>query len=280
MVAADTFCHDEFCPRLPRGLENNTYPGRSIATVPASSHGGAMAHAACRNIAISEDDQQSIAVRPPVLHQAVRPPDGDIPTDPARTDPAQGTALERCTDHDPASVPVLDPTMRYLSRPPSWAIPPEQAMEQVRRAARSSSGTRTETTGAPTGSGTPPPSGRPDTGGQPARAARAAAASEVRRRVEVTLRLVLEVLDRRRRPDQLKAFAERSVVDSVSAIARTAPPGRTLGTAVLRRIHITSAGEHAAEICATYVRGRRTLAIAGRFERRKGAWTCTALHLA
>ncbi|MDN5759978.1 MAG: Rv3235 family protein [Tomitella sp.] len=153
-------------------------------------------------------------------------------------------------------------------------------MEQVRRAARSSSGTRTETTGAPTGSGTPPPSGRPDTGGQPARAARAAAASEVRRRVEVTLRLVLEVLDRRRRPDQLKAFAERSVVDSVSAIARTAPPGRTLGTAVLRRIHITSAGEHAAEICATYVRGRRTLAIAGRFERRKGAWTCTALHLA
>src|SRR5699024_7325714 len=110
---------------------------------------------------------------------------------------------------------------------------------------------------------------RPASGPQPARTAGSTAAIEVRRRGEVTLRLVLEVLDRRRRPDQLKAFAVRSVVDSVSTIALTTPPGRELGTAILRRIHITSAGEHAAEICATYVRGRRTLAIAGRFERRK-----------
>ena len=102
----------------------------------------------------------------------------------------------------------------------------------------------------------------------------------MRQRVEVTLRLVLEVLDRRRRPSQLSGFAERAVVDSVGTLAGTAPPGHGLGTAVLRRIHISPAGERAAEICATYARGRRILAIAGRFEHRRGQWTCTALHLA
>lgn len=106
------------------------------------------------------------------------------------------------------------------------------------------------------------------------------AAAQVRRRVEVTLRLALEVLDLRRRPEHLKGFAERGVIDMVHRLARTAPPGRELGGAVLRRIHITSAGAAAAEICATYARGRRTLAIAGRFERRRGEWVCTALHLA
>jgi len=156
----------------------------------------------------------------------------------------------------PPTAPVLDPTTLYLSRPPTWDA-------------------------APGHSGGP--SGRPAAGtepSQPGRTPRSAAAGDVRRAVEVTLRLVLEVLDRRRRPQQLASVAARSVVDSVGTIARTAPPGRNLGTAALRRIHITPAGDAAAEVCATYVRGRRTLAIAGRFEYRRGWWICTALHLA
>ncbi|GAA4808761.1 Rv3235 family protein [Tomitella cavernea] len=165
------------------------------------------------------------------------------------------------------AVPVLDSTMRYLSRPPNRPVPaadvPPTATAQAPSSAQDVSSNRAT---APVRTRAP--------------GTRDAAAVEVRRRVEVTLRLVLEVLDLRRRPEHLEGFVDASVLGMVRKLARTSPPGRQLGSAVLRRIHITSAGAGAAEICATYVRGRRTLAIAGRFERKRGAWVCTALHLA
>lgn len=182
--------------------------------------------------------------------------------------PVDGAQRDAVGDR-PRTAPVLEPTMLYLSRPPTWDAP-AGAADGPRR-------TLPEGTGR--GRGEPAVGSGPGRS-RPGRTPRSGAAGDVRRTVELTLRLVLEVLDRRRRPQQLTSFAARSVVDSVGRIARTAPPGRNLGTAALRRIHITPAGDTAAEVCATYVRGRRTLAIAGRFEYRRGSWVCTALHLA
>ncbi|QDQ96805.1 Rv3235 family protein [Tomitella fengzijianii] len=170
------------------------------------------------------------------------------------------------------AVPVLDPTMRYLSRPPARPAPAQNHLRAASAPAPSSPPT------APTAA-IPSPQA-PSARTRVPRTRDAATAAEVRRKVEVTLRLVLEVLDLRRRPEQLEGFADASVLGMIRKLSRTSPPGRHLGSAVLRRIHITSAGAGAAEICATYVRGRRTLAIAGRFERKRGTWICTALHLA
>ncbi|WP_182359320.1 Rv3235 family protein [Tomitella gaofuii] len=182
------------------------------------------------------------------------------PPTPAPTDRPRLASLHNPPFVEYRSVPVLDATMRYLSRPPDRRVPAADAPQSV-------------TTPSPA------PARRPTRTRAP-RTQDAAAAVEVRRRVEVTLRLVLEVLDLRRRPEHLEGFADTAVLGMVRKLARTSPPGRQLGSAVLRRIHIASAGPGAAEICATYVRGRRTLAIAGRFERKRGAWVCTALHLA
>lgn len=154
----------------------------------------------------------------------------------------------------PGSVPLLDPAMRYLARPPAPGTRPPAAPPRTAAA-------RAAAPAAPRRGGT-------------------SSAAHVRRRVETALRLVLEVLDRRRRPQHLAPFADAVVVDAAARLARTGPPGHALGAAALRRIHITAAGTDAAEVCATYERGRRTLAIAGRFEARGGTWVCTALHLA
>lgn len=105
-------------------------------------------------------------------------------------------------------------------------------------------------------------------------------AIEVRRMVEGLLRLTLEIVDRRRRPEQLRDLATASVVDAMAALALSRPPGRELGSATLRKIRIVSAGDAAAEICASYTRGPRVFAIAGRVERRRDTWVATTLLLA
>ena len=107
-----------------------------------------------------------------------------------------------------------------------------------------------------------------------------ASALEVRRHVETLLRLTLEVVDRRRRPDQLKGLATQPVIDALTALSVSSPPGRELGSAALRRIRVVSAGDRAAEICASYARGPRIFAIAGRIERQQKLWVATTLLLA
>ncbi len=114
----------------------------------------------------------------------------------------------------------------------------------------------------------------------PAASPTSASAVEVRRMVEGLLRLTLEIVDRRRRPDQLKGMATQPVIDALTALAVSRPPGRELGTATLRKIRIVAAGHSAAEVCASYARGPRVFAIAGRIERRRDLWVATNLLLA
>lgn len=95
------------------------------------------------------------------------------------------------------------------------------------------------------------------------------------------LRRVLEVTDRRRPVAQLRKLLSPSLYDAVVALTTASSPGCT---AVLRRVRLraadVTAGEvAAAEVFATYTRGSRVHAIAGRVELVGGRWTVTALQL-
>jgi hypothetical protein len=92
---------------------------------------------------------------------------------------------------------------------------------------------------------------------------------------------VLEVTDRRRPVAQLRPLVTPALFDAVAALTRT---GSREGTAVLRRVRLRAAelvdGEvAAAEVFATYSRGARVRAIAGRVELVAGRWTVTALQI-
>lgn len=110
-----------------------------------------------------------------------------------------------------------------------------------------------------------------------------------RRFVEVALRIVLEVLDHRRQPPALRPLLAPTPFDLVTALTRAGAPGRRLGAARLRRVHVHPAGPDRAEIFGSYVRGERTFAIAGRLERAPaarrqssdagGGWVLTALQV-
>ncbi|MEU4313022.1 Rv3235 family protein [Nocardia sp. NPDC024068] len=96
-----------------------------------------------------------------------------------------------------------------------------------------------------------------------------------------TLRILLEVLDRRRPVAQLATLCAPALVRAIGTlVAGDHVPSRTLGAAALTSVRLLPAGERAAELVAMYQRGPRRLAIAGRIEldTRKG-WTVTALRL-
>lgn len=95
------------------------------------------------------------------------------------------------------------------------------------------------------------------------------------------LRRILEVADRRRPVAQLRPLLAPTLIDAVVTITRSASPD---GTAVLRRVRLrTVTAAHgeatAAEVFATYTRGRRVRAIAGRIEVISGRWVVTALQI-
>ncbi|CRZ15610.1 Rv3235 family protein [Mycolicibacterium neworleansense] len=93
---------------------------------------------------------------------------------------------------------------------------------------------------------------------------------------DMALRRVLEVVDRRRPPAQLKALMSQLLIDAVVTAAKS--HHRT--TASLRRVGLRpAASPEAAELFATYTRGVRVRAIAGRIELRSGRWRLTALQL-
>lgn len=93
---------------------------------------------------------------------------------------------------------------------------------------------------------------------------------------DMALRRVLEVVDRRRPPAQLRSLMSPLLVDAVVATARPREPT----TASLRRVGLRpAASAEAAELFATYTRGTRVRAIAGRIELRSGRWQLTAIQL-
>ncbi|WP_234711884.1 Rv3235 family protein [Mycolicibacterium setense] len=93
---------------------------------------------------------------------------------------------------------------------------------------------------------------------------------------DMALRRVLEVVDRRRPPAQLRSLMSQLLLDAVVAAAKPRHPT----TASLRRVGLRPAAPSgAAELFATYTRGARVRAIAGRIELRSGRWQLTALQL-
>ncbi len=100
---------------------------------------------------------------------------------------------------------------------------------------------------------------------------------------EASLRRVLEVVDRRRPLPGLRAVAEPPVIAAVAALLDHRWPGTS--AAVLRRVRlrtVTGRDGDAAEVFATYRRGQRVRAIAGRIERVDDAadrWRLVALQL-
>ncbi|MFE4501230.1 Rv3235 family protein [Rhodococcus sp. NPDC056743] len=95
-----------------------------------------------------------------------------------------------------------------------------------------------------------------------------------------SLRLVLEVLDRKRNPAHLKRVLSPTVMELVQRLALSHDPLRGLGAARTHKTHVSTASPHAAEVCATYTRGSQTFAIAAKIENtdNKG-WMVTALHV-
>jgi hypothetical protein len=100
---------------------------------------------------------------------------------------------------------------------------------------------------------------------------------------DAVLRSVLEVVDRRRPVAQLRPLLNDGLLDTVVALARAPQSGRA--GAVLRRVRlrIVDRDGDAAEVFATYSRGDRVRAIAGRVEQTtvKGhrRWQLVALHI-
>ncbi|OBC08432.1 hypothetical protein A5784_07280 [Mycobacterium sp. 852013-50091_SCH5140682] len=92
---------------------------------------------------------------------------------------------------------------------------------------------------------------------------------------EAVLRRVLEVIDRRRPPAQLRPLISPQVLDAVLAL-----PARQAAAATLRRVRLRAApGPGAAEVFATFTRGPRVHAIAAKIELHGGRWQLTALQV-
>lgn len=98
---------------------------------------------------------------------------------------------------------------------------------------------------------------------------------------DTALRRVLEVIDRRRPVPQLRNLVRPGLIDAIAALTR-APNAE--GAAVLKRVRLrtleASAEEPAAaEVFATYTRGKRVRAIAARVEVVGGRWQLVALQV-
>jgi hypothetical protein len=95
---------------------------------------------------------------------------------------------------------------------------------------------------------------------------------------DAVLRRVLEVIDRRRPIAQLRTMLTPPLLDTVFALTHSAGTDKA---AVLRRVRLraTAAEPAAAEVFATYTRGQRVRAIAGRVEIKEGRWRLVALQV-
>lgn len=112
-------------------------------------------------------------------------------------------------------------------------------------------------------------------------AERCPAARGAREFATQALRILLEVLDRRRPVAQLAGLCAPALVHAIGGlVAGDHVPSRALGSAALTSVRLVPIGEDAAELVAMYRRGPRRLVIAGRIQHdsRKG-WVVTALRL-
>jgi hypothetical protein len=101
---------------------------------------------------------------------------------------------------------------------------------------------------------------------------------------DAALRTVLEVIDQRRPPAQLRPLLVGGLDDAILALRRSSAD-RCRPAAVLRRVRVQAAdaAETAFEVAAIYTRGPRTHALAGRLQLTQTArgvrWQFAALHI-
>lgn len=107
--------------------------------------------------------------------------------------------------------------------------------------------------------------------------------ADARSSADRAMRMMIEVIDRRRSADQLSPLFTASMIDLVRTIVRNPPPGRRLGFAAVRRVHVAYQSDVSAEIFGSYTRGPRMFAFAGRIELaidpRRPGWTVTSLRV-
>ena len=116
-----------------------------------------------------------------------------------------------------------------------------------------------------------------------------------RRAAHALVIMALEVVDRKRPPQNTRGAFPPHLVEMLRVLARDGVPGRQLGPARVHRLHIQAAAageggragagaeaeaEHVDyEVCATYARGPRLFAVAARIRVTATRATCTALRL-
>jgi hypothetical protein len=92
---------------------------------------------------------------------------------------------------------------------------------------------------------------------------------------DAALRRVLEVADRRRPIAQLRPLVTPALMDTVTALTRVPQTA----AATLRRVRVRMVDGESAEMFATYNRGNRIRAIAGRIEQVDDRWRIVALQI-
>lgn len=113
-----------------------------------------------------------------------------------------------------------------------------------------------------------------------------------RRSAHALVLMALEVVDRRRAPQNMRGAFPDHLVEMLRSLSRTGVPGRHLGPARIHRLHMHPAGVGAPtpgrpadreavdyEVCATYARGPRLFAVAARIRVTPTGASCTALRL-
>ncbi|MCT2263772.1 Rv3235 family protein [Dietzia cinnamea] len=113
-----------------------------------------------------------------------------------------------------------------------------------------------------------------------------------RRAAHALIVMALEVVDRRRAPQNTRGAFPPHLMEMLRSLARVGVPGQHLGPARIHRIHIHAAGAAPGdtgadgdpgprdyEVCATYARGPRLFAVAARIRVTPTGAGCTALRL-
>ena len=114
-----------------------------------------------------------------------------------------------------------------------------------------------------------------------------------RRAAHGLILMALEVVDRKRAPQNTRGAFPPHLTEMLRTLAREGVPGRQFGPARIHRVHIHAVSPIAPhrevpdnepaddyEVCATYARGPRLFAVAARIRVTATGATCTALRLA
>lgn len=127
---------------------------------------------------------------------------------------------------------------------------------------------------------------------EPGRNSEPAVPVPARRAAHGLILMALEVVDRKRAPQNMRGAFPPHLTEMLRTLAREGVPGRQFGPARIHRVHIHAvnpAGPHTEgpgtepaedyEVCATYARGPRLFAVAARIRVTTTGAACTALRL-